>query len=69
MGTWIGLALIGALLLWLLGVGKKRPPAPEDDVTTPIDREELDEAEREVRNAEGSGDPEAGDDWGPGTGK
>ena len=65
MGTWIGIAVVVAFLLWLLGAGKKRPVAPEDDVTTPIDREELHEAERDVQEAEGTGD--ADDDWGPGT--
>jgi hypothetical protein len=73
-GTWVAIALIAAFLAWLLGVGKrKRPTAPEDDLSTPIDEAELDEAERAVRN-----DPDAkpaadavdsdDDDWGPGSG-
>jgi len=73
MTTWIGLVLAVALLVWLLGVGKRRPIAPEDDVTTPIDHDELTEAEREIKD-----DPDAkpaadavdddNDDWGPGSG-
>jgi len=69
-GSWIGIALIAVLLIWLLGVGKRKPVAPEDDVDTPIDEHELAEAERELRD-----DPDArpngeedDDDWGPGTG-
>ncbi|MGH7582211.1 MAG: hypothetical protein ACREL5_03185 [Gemmatimonadales bacterium] len=73
MGTWIGLILLAALTIWLLGVGKRRPVQPEDDVTTPIDNDELAEAEREIKD-----DPDAkpardavdddDDDWGPGSG-
>lgn len=74
MSAWIGIVVIAALLLWLLGVGKRqdRRHAPEDDVDTPIDQAELDAAEREIRD-----DPDAkaaadavdndDDDWGPGT--
>lgn len=73
-GTWVAIAFIAAFLAWLLGIGKRaRPAAPEDDLATPIDHTELDEAERAVRN-----DPDAtpaadavdsdDDDWGPGSG-
>jgi len=72
MATWIGLILLAALTIWLLGVGKRRPVQPEDDVTTPIDHDELAEAERQIKD-----DPDAkpardavddDDDWGPGSG-
>jgi hypothetical protein len=55
-------------------LGKARPIAPEDDVDTPIDRDELAEAERAIKD-----DPDAKaaadaidddtDDWGPGSGR
>ena len=75
MGSLIGIAAIGAFMLWLLGFGKAKPlPAPEDDVTTPTDIDELAEAEAELAE-----DPQArpihealegeddDDDWGPGS--
>jgi len=73
MGTWIGVAALLAVLWWLFAPRRRRAtPAPEDDVTTPIDREELEEAERELRQDprprgldQGFDDDE--DDWGPGT--
>jgi hypothetical protein len=62
--------LLVGLLLWL--VRERRYPGPrlygEDD----IDREELEAAEREVRELEAGALPEddrPGDDWGPGTGR
>ena len=59
-----------ALLFWLFRpVPRRAVPAPEDDVRTPIDREELEAAERELREA-GEARPlgqEDEDDWGPGT--
>jgi len=73
MATLIGVVALMVLAVWLLG-GRRSPrrAAPEDDVTTPIDAEELARAEREVAD-----DPEARslddgweddrDDWGPGT--
>lgn len=73
LSTWIGVAVIAALLVWLLGIGKRKPIAPEDDVDTPVDRDELAQAEREIKD-----DPTAkpaadavddnDDDWGPGSG-
>ncbi|HEX3926775.1 MAG TPA: hypothetical protein VHW65_02165 [Gemmatimonadales bacterium] len=74
MTTWIGLIALGALLIWLLGVGKRRDvPASEDDVDTPVDLDELEAAERAVKD-----DPDAkaaadavdddDEDWGPGSG-
>jgi hypothetical protein len=75
MATVLGVAVLAALLMWLLGAGRSPVPvAPEDDVETPLDAAELAEAERELRE-----DPEArpihdafdddDDDWGPGTSK
>jgi hypothetical protein len=75
MATVFGLAVLAALLMWLLGAGRGgAAAAPEDDVDTPVDEEELRAAERELR-----ADPEArpihdafdddDDDWGPGTSK
>ena len=73
--TWLGIAAMAALLVWLLGIGKRQDHrvSPEDDVDTPIDKDELEAAEREIRN-----DPDAkaaadavdsdDDDWGPGSG-
>ncbi len=74
MSTWIGLAALAALLFWLLGTGRReRTVAPEDDVHTPTDHDELDEAEREIKDdpdarpaADAVDDDE--DDWGPGSG-
>ena len=74
MSTWIGVIALGALLVWLLGAGRGRvPPAPEDDINTPADLDELDEAEREIKDdpdarpaADAVDDDE--DDWGPGSG-
>ena len=74
ISTWVGIAAMAALLVWLLGVGRRQDARPpEDDVETPIDHAELDAAEREIRD-----DPDAkaaadavdndDDDWGPGSG-
>jgi hypothetical protein len=64
----VAVAIVVALALWLFR--KRRYPGPrlhgEDDG---IDREELEEAEREVRDLETSQRPDdgfEGDDWGPG---
>jgi hypothetical protein len=75
MGPWIGVALLGALLFWLFMPARRRSmPSPEDDVNTPIDHAELEEAERELQQdprpralEHGVDDDE--DDWGPGTGR
>jgi hypothetical protein len=71
MGLWIGVAVLGALLVWLFIPRRRGMPAPEDDVRTPIDQEELDEAERELRGDPGARPLDRGmdddqDDWGPG---
>jgi hypothetical protein len=71
MLTWLLPIAIAALLLWFFWPKPRRAtPAPEDDVTTPIDREELERAERELRESRGSRslDEAEEDDWGPGAG-
>jgi hypothetical protein len=73
MGAWIGIVVIGLFLVWLLGLGKRRPIAPEDDVETLVDQDELADAEREIKDdptAKPAADAVADDDddWGPGTG-
>jgi hypothetical protein len=67
----IAFVAIVALLLWLRR--HRSYPGPrrlsEDDE---IDREELEQAEREVRELESQQRPEdgfLGDDWGPGAGR
>ncbi|HWB42580.1 MAG TPA: hypothetical protein VG500_15065 [Gemmatimonadales bacterium] len=62
--------LIVALLLWI--VRDRRHPGPRLEGADGIDREELEAAEREVRELEaglGPDEERPGDDWGPGTGR
>ncbi len=72
MGMLLGAVAVLALLLWVMKGGTDRPgPQPEDDVTTPIDRAALEEAERELLADGGArpiGDAIDDEDWGPGTG-
>lgn len=71
MGLLLGLLAIVGVIAWLMSRGGAQTPAPEDDVTTPIDRAALEEAERELREDGGArpiGDALDEDDWGPGTG-
>lgn len=72
MGMLLMAAVVLAALAWLFGFGRETPgPAPEDDVTTPIDRAALEEAERELLADGGArpiGDAIDDEDWGPGTG-
>ena len=71
----IGVAAAVAFLCWLVGFGRREPVvAPEDDIDTPTDLDELELAEREL-----AADPEArpihdafendDDDGGPGAGQ
>lgn len=63
----IALAAIIALVLWLRRERRYRGPRLADDE---IDREELEAAEREVRDLDPNVRPEdgfLGDDWGPGS--
>lgn len=79
MNSLVIFAFVAAFLAWLVGAGKRKPgPAPEDDMVTPLDEDELAAAERELRGDAGArpiGEAmadEAGgddDDWGPGTGR
>lgn len=74
MASLIGLVALVAVLVWLLGPARRRrTPAPEDDVASPVDQAELEEAEAGLRDdprarpvEDGFDDDE--DDWGPGTG-
>ena len=63
----VALAAIIALVLWLRRERRYRGPRLADDE---IDREELEAAEREVRDLDPNTRPEdgfLGDDWGPGS--
>lgn len=66
----IALVLLVGLVLWL--TRDRRYPGPRLHGEEGIDREELEAAEREVRELEAGAIPEEerpGDDWGPGTGR
>jgi hypothetical protein len=63
-------ASVVALVVWLLR--DRRYPGPKLVGDDGIDREELEEAEREVRELETGPRPDEeleGDDWGPGVAK
>jgi len=63
----VSLVLLVALVLWLRR--DRRHPGPRLHGSDGIDREVLEEAEREVRELDASARPEEerpGDDWGPG---
>ena len=63
----IALAVVISLVLWLRR--DRNYPGPRLEDEEGIDREELEAAEREVRDLDSSQRPEdgfAGDDWGPG---
>ena len=66
----VALAALIALVLWLRRDRRYPGPRAEDD--DGIDREELEAAEREVRDLDPNQRPEdgfLGDDWGPGAGR
>lgn len=77
MRNFLVIAIAFALIIWLFrptrlaGPRPRALPAPEDDITTPIDKDELEAAERELEQDRGARalgeDPDAEDDWGPGT--
>ena len=73
MPTLLVVAFLVGIFLWLVLPRRKRTPAPEDDVTTPIDEAELAAAERqlaedpEARSLGERAEEAAEDDWGPGT--
>jgi hypothetical protein len=65
----VAAVLVVALILWLKR--DRRHPGPRLHGVDGIDRDELEEAEREVRELEAGAVPDderLGDDWGPGTG-
>jgi hypothetical protein len=67
----VGIAALVALALWLLRDRSYPGPRLQSDGDG-IDREELEQAEREVRDLETRRKPEEGflgDDWGPGAGR
>jgi hypothetical protein len=74
MTVWIGLGVMAVLLIWLLGIGRRKPiVAPEDDVDSAVDHDELAEAEAAIKDdpdAKAAADAVADDDddWGPGSG-
>jgi hypothetical protein len=64
------LALVAAVFWWLMAPGARRAPGPHE--VEPVDRDELEAAEREVRDLDIHQRPEdgsEGDDWGPGAAK
>lgn len=66
----VALAAIIALVIWLRR--DRSYPGPRLHGEEGIDREELEEAEREVRELDARQRPDdgfLGDDWGPGAGK
>ncbi len=70
MGVLVALAVLVAVLVWLLVPGLGGQGSPEDPVE-PVDADELEAAEREVRDLGVQQRPEdgfEGDDWGPGAG-
>ncbi|MBK6421205.1 MAG: hypothetical protein IPJ95_14815 [Gemmatimonadetes bacterium] len=70
MGALFTTVLLAAVLAWLLAPGRARAPAPDDPVEPP-EADELEAAEREVRDLDLHQRPEEGfqgDDWGPGAG-
>jgi hypothetical protein len=65
----VALVAIVALIIWLRR--GRRHPGPRLHGDEGIDREELEAAEREVRDLDATQRPEdgfTGDDWGPGSG-
>jgi hypothetical protein len=68
--VFLAAVLLVGLVLWL--VRERRYPGPRLYGGDDIDREELEAAEREVRELEAGALPDderPGDDWGPGTGR
>jgi hypothetical protein len=73
-GTLIGIGALVALLAWFLGFGNHKPIVhPEDDIDSPIEMDELEIAEAELRAdptarsiGEALGPDGEDDDWGPG---
>ena len=72
MLPWILVAAFLVFVVWLLFPKRRRAlPEPEDDVTTPIDHAELEEAERELKQDKKARSVDEADEeeyWGPGAG-
>jgi hypothetical protein len=72
MTLWIGIIALAALALWIVRGRRPRVPNPEDDVRSGINHQELDLAEREIREVRDGhsfgAEEEEDDDWGPGAG-
>jgi len=68
MGIAALLAAVGLALAWLLFSGRDSAPEPtaRRSVNSDIDYAELEQAEREVRDAD---DDDSVRDWGPGAGR
>jgi hypothetical protein len=67
MGGMFVLVLVAAVLVWLVAPGTRKHRAPQD--VEPVDQEELEAAEQDVRDLDIHQRPEdgfEGDDWGPG---
>jgi hypothetical protein len=65
------LVVVIAFLAWLISPGARRGKLGADELE-PVDQEELEAAEREVRELDVHQRPEdgfEGDDWGPGASK
>jgi beta-lactam-binding protein with PASTA domain len=69
-GLIVAVALVVAVILWLIR-GRRQYPGPRLlGENAEIDQDELEDAEREVRELDSDHRPDddvAGDDWGPGT--
>jgi hypothetical protein len=72
MAELLGVVAIVAVVVWLVSARRRPGPAPEDDVTTPVDQSELEAAERDLetdpraRPLHDGFEDEDADDWGPG---
>ncbi|HXG45932.1 MAG TPA: hypothetical protein VNJ71_14365 [Gemmatimonadales bacterium] len=70
----LALVVLVALVLWFVLPRRRmeREPWEAEDPGAAIDREELEAAERDLRDLDPGQDPEEGwegDDWGPGAGR
>lgn len=75
LGVIIAAVLALMVIVWRVRPERRYTPDPDDPLddgsSAPIDREELEHAEREVRELSATADPEdegPEDDWGPGAG-
>jgi hypothetical protein len=71
MSTLLTVCLLIGIAVWLFNPKTKPAPEPGEE-REPVDRDELEAAEREVRDLDLHQRPDdgfQGDDWGPGTAK